>query len=284
MSEDTPVVESVQATTATTETTGTTVTPVETKVEPKKEIVSPKLAAAAIKEKELRATQRELAQIKRELEVRAQRVIDAEALSKMAPLDVLNKLNIDPDKMAEALLTGNKHSTPHDEITKLRREIEQERAQRAQMEAQRAEQMRQTKINNWENSVINTVRSDPDKYELTNLNNAQSLAPQTILAWYEEHGEELTVEQAAEKVESYYEDLAKKVSETKKFKSKFSKSESKTEKSTDTISTAQSVAHQDARSISNSATISAASTHNANQVTSDAEDRAAALRILRGDG
>lgn len=128
----------------------------------------------------------------------------------------LNDQNPTPEMMLERakkeLESGYKS-----EIEKMRAELA-EKEKSAQEAAEKAELEAQEKIRTDYQTEINAyLEQNAEKYELINLNNAQSIVYDVVEQFYDEHQRILTLEEAADFTEKYLEEEANKLLKAKKF-------------------------------------------------------------------
>lgn len=205
-------------------TPSTTSAAVETPKVPPVDDFSTRFAALARKEKQ--AQERE-AKIKAESE-KYNKYIDLETRVKENPLSVLEAYGIDLDTIISASLGNVKPpQSVEEQLAQLKADLQKEKDD-AKAEAERLakeeEDAYQSSINeairSHQAQIIEHLSKNVDKYELIQLQDAHDLVWETTEAYYEEHGEVLTPEKAADMVEDYLYNQALKVTQTSKFKPK----------------------------------------------------------------
>lgn len=238
-------------------------TPTPEVVEKKDDKFAAKFAALARKEKESREREnsfkeREARIAKQEAEwtekQKSKEASDSTLLEefKANPVAFSEKHGVSMEHMAE-IITNNNNPTAE---MKMRRELDKEKAEfkkwqeeinnkftaKEQAEKDREEKQRvdaeEKAIAGFKGQIEEVVKAKPDQYELILANNATELVLDVIKAHYDAtleksatgQGELLTIDEAAEHVEKYLEDEAKKILELKKFKqtSKPNEQDSKT--------------------------------------------------------
>lgn len=122
------------------------------------------------------------------------------------------KKDLDPNELYKKIKQDleaeleNKLKAREDEALKLQQEAEQK--QNAQV------------IENYRKEIVDTIRSQNDKYELINYQGNYDLVFDVIEQYYNEHEELLPLDQAADHVEQYLEGLVDGATKLKKFQSK----------------------------------------------------------------
>lgn len=181
---------------------------------------------AALSRREKQAQERE-AKLKADAE-KYNKYIDLETAVKENPLKVLEAYGLDLDTVIAASLGHAKPSpTVEDQIAQLKADIQREKdeARKAEEDRKKAEEEAyqssiEEAIRSHQNLISEHLSKNAEKYELIHLQEAQDLVWETTEAYYEEHGEVLTPEKAADLVENYLYDQALKVTQTSKFKPK----------------------------------------------------------------
>jgi hypothetical protein len=202
--------------------------------EPPKPVIDDKLSAkfAALSRKEQQIRQREqqlkvqsqqFEQMRQETERLKQEFEQYKQAVKQNPLQKLQEEGLSFDDLTNMQLNGQ-NPTPEMQIKRLREELSREYKSevenlRKQYEADKqaaiAEKQQQA-LNSYQQQISDVVASNSDKYELINLNEAQSLVYEVAEEFYNSNGKILSVEEAADYVEKYLEDEAKKLFNAKK--------------------------------------------------------------------
>ncbi len=179
---------------------------------------------AALAKKE-RALQRQMA----ELKAQQSKVSEYEAARKAAaqnPVKALEALGLTYEQLTQFLLNGNK-PTPELEIASVKQEIERLRnetalkekaAREAQEQAARAEYQRT--LSEFNAEINDYVKSNADKYELTAMYQGESIVQATIEQHFNNTKKILSIQEATELVEKYFEEQVAAAQKTKKFQAK----------------------------------------------------------------
>lgn len=194
-----------------------------------------KFAALSRKEQETRQREQELsdreAKIK-ELEEKYNVQNDLKKRLKYNPLKALEEeAGLKFEDLTKIAMNGD--LTPEMKMELMRQELEQKfstelnslKNQYESAEAKKQEQATQAAKEGFVSEITDTVSTTRDesgnlKYELINANNASDLVYDVIEQHYNEHGEILDIEVAADEVESYLEEEVMKTLELNKVKSK----------------------------------------------------------------
>lgn len=213
---------------------------------PATEPEGPKAAAFAAltrREKELtlreKSTKESLAAKEAELEKRAAEITgraeqlgSLDGLLKLArekPTEFFKKTGLTYQQLTEAVLSEGQPPTADDRVAKLEAELAADRAERAKnaeqakLDAAAAARAQDDRaIEAFKGHVSQFVKANAETYELVAAEDATDLVYDVVEAYYAEHKQVLTVEQAAERVEVYLEaEARKKYSGSKKLASLF---------------------------------------------------------------
>ncbi len=179
---------------------------------------------AALAKKE-RALQKQMADLK----AQQAKVAEYEAARKAAsqnPVKALEALGLTYEQITQFLLNGNK-PTPELEIASVKQEIERLRqetalkekaAKQAQEQAARAEYQRT--LAEFSNEINDFVKTNADKYELTSMYQGESIVQATIEQHFNNTKKILSIQEAADLVEKYFEEQVQAAQKTKKFQAK----------------------------------------------------------------
>lgn len=214
--------------------------PVEAQIslEPKKEeepALAPKFAALAKKAKLAQQAQARLKAERAEIEKMRQEVESFnkyKSEAKANPLKALESMGLKYDDLVNYVLNGEK-PTPEQEISMVKSEIQKfreeqerrelEKEQQAKLEAEKAYE---DTINSFKAKVTEHVSSNPDKYELIAMHEAEGLIFDTIEEYFNTSGKIMAIDKAAELVEGYLEEQVEStLQKSKKFKAKLEKKE-----------------------------------------------------------
>ena len=203
--------------------------------EPERDDFSRKFAALSRKEKELRAREAEydkriadLEEKFRPQEPEKQPELPIEYRLKQNPLKALEEMGLSYDKLTELALNDGK-LTPDMQMKLMREELEsdykskyKELEDRMLEKEKSDEQRRYDEIEmGFKNEIESFVRSNNDKFELIEANEANDVVYEVIEEHYNETGKILDIQEAAEAVESYLEEEAEKLLRLGKVRSKF---------------------------------------------------------------
>lgn len=190
-----------------------------------------KFAALTRKEKAIReqqaalkSQQSEIDNLKKQFEDRGKTEVTLADRIKKEPLKVLSEMGLTFEDLSQIVLNeGN--PTPEMLIKRTRDELQSE--YKKELEDLKTSLLEKEKKS--EEDKVNAVKSQyleqlteyvnsNEKYELIRHNDAVQLVYDVVEGFYEEKGEVLSIEQAADQVESYLETEAKRIFELKKFK------------------------------------------------------------------
>ncbi len=207
------------------------------KVEEKKEEqdYSSRFAALSRREKQLIEKERKLKEIEskyKDKDSNYQSWEEKKAKFKANPDSIFDEVGMSFDELINYKLGLNaeeaKPENPNDMYKKLKAELEnevesklrarEEAEQKARAEAQERENA-QT-IENFKSELVDTLKSQSDKYELINYQGNYDLVFDVIQQYFDEHEEVLSIDKAADHVESYLESLVEGATKLKKFQSK----------------------------------------------------------------
>ncbi len=107
------------------------------------------------------------------------------------------------------------------EIDAFKRDQAAEREKQAREAQEQAQAQHRERYNAWAATVVDFVKADAVKYELTNQQDKQHLVVQVIQKQYEDTQKVLTEAEAADLVEKHLEEEAEKAFTAKKFKERF---------------------------------------------------------------
>lgn len=261
--------------------------PVSPKVEePKDDRFAAKFAALSRKEKAMRQ-QMQLIEVERKAAEALKTKYETEyspyknlaTRIKQEPLKILEENGIKFADLAKMILE-NEGKPTEDMVAKnalgdLKSEIEQ---LKAQLKAQKEEEVEKVKeiekkkheqvLNNFVGEIKDHVDGAADKYELIRANDAVELVYNVIEQYHADTGEILDTEKAAEQVEAYLEEEAKKLFELSKFKKNGAAAQEK-----------PSATPQPSRTLSNALASQAPSS--GRKFMSNEESKAEASKLLR---
>lgn len=190
-----------------------------------------KFAALTRKERALREQQNQLKKQQAEIE-QLRKQFDERGSSeksladrlKSEPLKVLSEAGLTFEDLSQIVLNeGN--PTPEMLIKRTRDEIESkytkelEELKRSMIEKEKAaEEAKVDAVKQQYMAELTEYVNSNEKYELIRANDSVQLVYDVVEAFYQESGKVLSLQEAADQVESYLEDEAKKIFELKKFK------------------------------------------------------------------
>ena len=202
---------------------------------PDRDDFSRKFAALSRREKEIRAKEAEYEKRIADLENRftvkepeKEPEVPFEYKLKQNPLKALEEMGLSYDKLTELALNDGK-LTPDMQMKLMREELEsdykskyKELEDRMLEKEKSDEQRRYDEIEmGFKNEIESFVRSNNDKFELIEANEANDVVYEVIEEHYNETGKILDIQEAAEAVESYLEEEAEKLLRLGKVRSKF---------------------------------------------------------------
>lgn len=205
-----------------------------------------KFAALSRKEKALRQREQEMqarieemeAQLKAKEEPKEpeQQELPLEYRLKNDPLGTLDKMGLSYDKLTQLVLNDGKLPTDmqmelmrQDLDSKYGKEIEALKNQIEEREKAQEEAKYQETIDGFKYELNNFIDKNNEKYELISANNASDLVFEVIENHFKETEKVLSNEEAADAVEEYLLEEAKKLAESKKLKSIFGAAQPKPE-------------------------------------------------------
>ena len=201
-----------------------------------------KFAALSRKEKEIRQKEAEREEVwsrkMEELEAKIQELesrnepepepeeepeLPLEYRLKKDPLKTLQELGYDYETLTELVLNEGK-LTSDMQLNLLKEDLKREMEEKygsleqklLEKEKREEEEKYNQIVNGFKNDIEDFVSKDPEAYELIQANNANDLVFEVIEEHYNETGSVLDIKTAAEAVESYLEEEAKKLLKLKK--------------------------------------------------------------------
>lgn len=200
---------------------------------PKKEdMLSPRFAALARKEKAAFKKLEAAKQYEQALKDRETRLKEMESWfdkAKQDPEEALKKMGWSYQDLTNYYL-NNKQVTPDVQVKAVEEKFnsfikqQEEKERLATEEAKaRAEKEHEEHINRFKSSINEFVTSNKDDYELINLYEQSELVWATIEQHFEKTQKVLSNKEASDLVEKYLESELERAAPTKKFQSKFSK-------------------------------------------------------------
>lgn len=195
---------------------------VKPKIEAPKAPGSDRFAALAKKE---RAIQKQLAEIKsKEASVKAFEQLKASATSN--PLEALKALGISYEQLTQFLLNGSK-PTPELEVSQVKADLDKLRQEQIVREEQTklaakqaAEREYQETLADFGNEVKGFLQSNKDSYELTNMYQGEEIVLSTIEQHFANTKRIMSIKEASDLVEAYFEEQVSNAQKTKKFQAK----------------------------------------------------------------
>lgn len=184
------------------------------KEEPEPE--SKRIAALARREARLVHRQQELQRARQQLEQERQQLrqlAELPALAKRDPLAALQALGATYEQVTEALISGGAAApapVTKDDLAEMEMRLREEREQ---LERQRA-------IDGLRREIDDTIKADPDQYELITLHGQSNLVLEVIEEAFNQHGKLLSTKEAADLVEQHLEEQAQKLLSAKKLGAK----------------------------------------------------------------
>lgn len=143
------------------------------------------------------------------------------------PLKALAGLGLTYDKLTDAQIQGKPADTTALQLQQLKQEQEAFRQQvlenerlKAEQEAQQAQAQADAVIDRFKQDIQSYVDQNKDAYEMIALNEAQEHIFETAQAYFERTGKTLKIKEAADMVEEYLVDRAKKLTASKKLQTK----------------------------------------------------------------
>ena len=156
-----------------------------------------------------------------------QRYQELKESAKSDPLKLLESFGVDMDDILKAQL-GLEPEEEVDEVTKLRREIEAMKEKEVREREEYQARAEQQAIDNHKKQIASLLETKIEDYELINATGKADMVWEVTEAWWEAHGEILTPDQAATKVEGYLYEEYKGLINLNKFKPKPSSEEEET--------------------------------------------------------
>lgn len=194
-------------------------------ISPKVETPAPKPPGAdrfaALAKKE-RAIQKQLAEVKA-AQAKIQAYDRDRASAKQNPIKALEAMGLSYEEITNFILNGQK-PTPELELKAVRDEVEalkkqdlDRQARAKQLAKERAEREYQETLNEFKEEVGSFLDENKDSYELTTMYNGNEIIEATIEQHFKSTGKLMSIKEAAELVEAYFEEQVKAATKTKKF-------------------------------------------------------------------
>lgn len=189
--------------------------PQKTEPEKKDEPLSVRFAALAKKEKLLLEKERQL----KEMENKFKPMEYTREGVKKSPKTALESLGLSFEEFTQAYLNeldGKPTVTTEDKIEELYKKLADKERLEKEREEQAKKQQEEQAITQFKENIKGLVQKDTDKYEMINLYEAFDEVYDTIEAYFNETGEMLDVERAAQEVENHLFEEAQKIKRAKK--------------------------------------------------------------------
>lgn len=186
-----------------------------TEPEKKDEPLSVRFAALAKKEKLLLEKERQL----KELENKFKPYELTRENVKKSPKSALESLGMTYEEFTQALLNeidGKPTITTEDKVEELYKKLAEKERLEKEREEQARKQQEEQAISQFKSNIKEHVKADTDKFEMINLYEAFDEVYDTIEAYFEETGEMLDVDRAAQEVENQLFEEAQKIKKAKK--------------------------------------------------------------------
>jgi hypothetical protein len=186
---------------------------------------SPKSDAFAALAKRERALQRQSADLKaKEAQYREWERLKASATSN--PLEALKALGLSYEQITQFLLNGSK-PTPELEVAQVKADLEKLRTEQAQREQNAKNEARRVAEREYQQTYVefteeigSYLQDNRDAYELTNMYEGQNIVLATIEQHFANTKKIMSIKEAADLVEQYFEEQVANASKTKKFQAK----------------------------------------------------------------
>lgn len=203
-----------------------------------KEQMSRRFAILAQKEKVLLQGAQKLKAREQELAPGIQAIENFEkfkAEARANPMLALKEIGVSYDDLTKFVLQGkmpegssSEVKAVREEMQRLRQELNEKDKRRQERSKLMADQRVQQEISAFRQEVGNYIKSNAEKFELINLNEASHLVSQKIESHFAETKQILPTAEAAEAVERYLEDLVDKNTRAKKLADRYNVSEKRT--------------------------------------------------------
>lgn len=179
---------------------------------------------AALAKKE-RAIQKREAEIKAQL-AKVEAYEQAQKQAAQNPLKYLESLGLSYEQITQFMLNGQK-PTPELELQSVKQQIEQmkqeqvakEEAAKKAQEAQAKAEYQRT-LSEFSQEVSDFVKQNADTYELTAMYQGESIIQATIEQYYNQTKKIMSIKDASDLVEKYFEDQVTAAQKAKKFQAK----------------------------------------------------------------
>jgi hypothetical protein len=221
---------------------------------PKQPIGADRFAALARKERQI---QKQLSDLKTQ-QSRLTSIEQARKEAAVNPVKALESLGLTYEQITNFILGGNK-PTPDLEVKAVRDEVDrlrQEQATRDQAQQEAAKRQAEKEYNDiitdFNGEIKGYIAANKDQYELTSMYQGEEIVYQTIEQHFANSGKIMTIKEASDLVEQYFEGEVRRAQGTKKFQAQ-PKPEVKGQ------SQRESVAKQSSPTLSNEMTSSAPS-------------------------
>jgi hypothetical protein len=191
-----------------------------------------KFAALSRKERDIRARETELAELEDKFRSMEQEPeVPLEHRLRSNPLKVLEELGLGYETLTDLALNDGK-LTPDMQMQLIRDELEADYQSKfhdlerklEERDARDQDEKYNSILSGFMDEIKNHVASD-EKYELIQANDASDVVYEVMEEHYEESGNILSIDEAAEAVESYLEEEAEKLLNLQKIKSRLSGNE-----------------------------------------------------------
>jgi len=181
-----------------------------------------KKEAALTKEREaFKSQQKAHAEELEKLKSVHKKLQDFEELKSKDKLGALKLAGFTDNDIIEMFAQQEDNSTPEEKAAKAaQNEIQKFRDEQTKQQREAQEKRNSDTISQFRNDITKTISASPEKYELCNYNGslAEELIYETVASVLEDSKELISVQEAADLVEQYYEDTYKSMSNLKKLR------------------------------------------------------------------
>lgn len=198
---------------------------------------------------------------------------ERERTQRMSPIEALQAAGYSYEDATQFVLNNNQ-ITPDVMYKKVDSKIENFIQEQKKLQEQQAEQHKLSQekqmvqvVEDFKESIKETVTTNQEKYELINMNEAYEDVYELIDVYYKETGKVMKIEEAADLIEEELQERIEKSLSSKKLASKYTKAE---------VKEATEAAQKESKTLSNSLTVSTSSPYLPAKTEADRIQRALA--------
>lgn len=161
---------------------------------------------------------------------------ERKAKAKIDPESYLSEAGLTYQELTDYYLNGKKPTTEtklqatEERVQKFIEEQERKEKEKTEQEQLNAQKQVEETITEFKTNIATYLETNKDTYELTNLLEGQELVFDTIEAQFNKTKKVMSIKEASDLVEKYFEDQVERATKVNKFKDRFGKPEAEDKK------------------------------------------------------